>query len=214
MGLVQVLEIHGLEQDVGELRVGDALLGVLQTASHVFPGDEAVDGEILTDVPKDLQERVGGKPVVVVEQQRGIFPAVEVEEVRQLGAYPLHVAPHLLHRDEVALPALSGRVADQPGTASSQRDRTMSRTLEPRQRHQGNQMADMQAVRRGVEPDVGRNHPLVHDLAQPVLCIAPLNITAGLQNIKSLLRHLCTPPAPSPSSFQIRAKRRFLQVLS
>ena len=106
MGLVQVPEVHGLEQDVGELRVGDALLGVLQAASHVFPGDEAVDGEIFADVPKDLQKRVGGKPVVVVEQQRGIRSAVEVEEVRQLGAHPLHVAPYLLHRDEVALPAL------------------------------------------------------------------------------------------------------------
>ena len=48
--IVEVLEVDGLQEHVGELRVGYPLLRVLKPALDVLPGDEVVDGEVLPHV--------------------------------------------------------------------------------------------------------------------------------------------------------------------
>ena len=59
-------------------------------------------------------------------------------------------------REQIALFAFAAGIADHAGGAADQRDRPMPGPLEPPQHHQGHQMADVQAIGRGIEADIER----------------------------------------------------------
>jgi hypothetical protein len=93
-------EVVGLEQHVAELGVGDALVGAGQPGLHRVLGHHLVDGEVLPDVPQEVEQGQGLEPVSVVDQE-GTGPVVgpgvrEVEEAVELLPDALEVGAELI----------------------------------------------------------------------------------------------------------------------
>jgi hypothetical protein len=63
----------------------------------------------------------------------------------------------LLVRQHLARLVLAGRIADARGAAAHQHQRTMAVALQQAEDHDLHQAADMQAVGRAVEADIGRD---------------------------------------------------------
>ena len=61
--------------------------------------------------------------------------------------------------EQVALVGAPARVADHPGRATGERDRAMAGILEATQHDQADQVADVEAVGRGVTPVVEGHRP-------------------------------------------------------
>ena len=117
--------VVGLEQHVAELGEGDALLGPLDTRLHRLLGDHLVDGEVLADVPEEVDEPVRAEPIRVVQEQPLGLPRRrrQVEEAPELTPDRLEVGRELLEGEESAFVGLASRVADQPGAAPGEQDR-------------------------------------------------------------------------------------------
>ena len=81
-------------------------------------------------------------------------PRIEVEDALELGLDRGDVVPKGVAVEQVAFLAAAAGVADHAGGAAGQRDRTVTRKLEPAQPELAHQMADVQGVSRRVEPDV------------------------------------------------------------
>ena len=183
-------EVVRLEQRVGELGEGDALLRVVEPRLDVFLRDQVVHREVLPRVAEELDESELPEPVVVVDHERGVLPAVEVEEVGELRLDGREVFGHLLERQQIALLALSRRVADQAGSGARDRDRPVPEALHPRQPHQRDQVSDVKAVGGRVEADVGRHHLRAVQRRQAVSVAAPVDVAALFQNLHCVLRHV------------------------
>ena len=78
-----------------------------------------------------------------------------------------------LEREQVALLALAAGVADHAGGAADQGDGAMPGLLEPPQDHQRHQVADVQAVGRGIEAGVDRPR-LLHQQPRQVRIVGRL----------------------------------------
>ena len=61
---------------------------------------------------KDIEEGYFTEPVIIIEEQRGIFPAVKVQKFLQLFLHALDIMHDRFNRDEVTFLAFAGRVAD------------------------------------------------------------------------------------------------------
>ena len=67
---------------------------------------------------------------------------------------PRDIGVDILDRQQRALLALAARIADHPGAAADEGDRRVAEALQPRQRHDRQQRADVQARRGRIEADV------------------------------------------------------------
>ena len=192
-----MVEIVGLQQRVGEFGEGQALGRVLDAASDVLLGDHFVDREELAHVAQELEEVHGAQPVVVVDQQGGILPAVEADEVRQLLFDAFHVVPDLIHRQQIAFVALHRRVADHARAAAGQHDGPVPEPLQPGQPHQRDQMSDVQAVRGGVEAHVSGDHALAEQFPDAAVVRRPVDEAARAKHLKRIFRHAKSNPFAS-----------------
>jgi hypothetical protein len=82
----------------------------------------------------------------------------EVQEALQLGADPADVGLDRLRGVELPLDRLPAGVADHPRAAADHRDRSVAGALQVHEPHDRDQVADVQARRRGVEAAVA-GHP-------------------------------------------------------
>ena len=184
-----MVEVEGLEQDVGELRVGYRLVGVEDAAADVFAVDEEADGEVFPRVAQEFYVVFVFEPVVVVYEQRAVFAAVEVEEVAELVRYAGYVVEYLLFGEQVALGAFAGRVAYASRAAARYRDGAVSEALEPRESHYGDEVADVEAVRGRVEAYVAGDHVVFEVFFKLLVVARPLDEAAIPQNLQRVCVH-------------------------
>jgi hypothetical protein len=81
VALVEFGEVVALQQAVGELGVGNALVFAHQALLHRFLLDHGIDREVLADVAHEFEAVHAAEPVVVVGHHRRIG-AFEGEEGR------------------------------------------------------------------------------------------------------------------------------------
>jgi hypothetical protein len=75
VALVQLGEVVALQQAVGELGVGDALVFTLEALLYGFLLDHGIDREVLADVAHELKCAHAAEPVVVVGHDSCIGPS-------------------------------------------------------------------------------------------------------------------------------------------
>ena len=149
--LVQAGEIIALQQVIGELGKGDALVVAVQALLHRFLVDHLVNGEVLADIAQEGQHVHAAEPVVVVCRNGRVAAAVKIEEWRNLLADLRHPLLDGLLGIKLAFRRFKARIANQTGGTAHQRNRLMARFLEALQAQQGNEMPQMQAVSGGIE---------------------------------------------------------------
>ncbi len=101
----------------------------------------------------------------LLSSRAGLGARVEIEKARKLRADALDVRLHLLRRQELTLDRLAAGIADEPGAAADEGDRRVAVALHVRERHHDEQRPDVQARRRGIEPDVAGDPLARQDVA-------------------------------------------------
>ena len=156
LGLVQDAEVVGLQEHVGELGEGDAVVPLDPGPDRVL-GQHRVDGDVLADVAEELEDAHRLGPGAVVDQPGLRGPGLEVEEPLELGRDRGEVGGELLELEEGPLRRTAAR-----GRRSCRSRRRPARSggarpvLEPPQQEDLLQVADVQRVGGGVEPAVER----------------------------------------------------------
>ena len=138
---VKLEEVVGLQDLVGELGVGDTLV-----RGNTPRDDILVEHGAHAEVLADRAQKVDGAhllgPVQVVHHRRG-GRSLEVEELRDLRMQAIRPALHNVSRLELALAALA-RVADLPGCAAHERERTVASELQVTHDDQLNEVSMVQ----------------------------------------------------------------------
>ena len=152
LGAVEDEEVVALQQLVAELGERDA---GLHAFLHAVLGHHVVDGDVLAHVADEIEEEVVLHPVVVVEYLGTVDGVVEVEEARKLPLDAVDVVLYLVGGEQFALGGLEGGVANHAGGAADDGQRLVAGHLEVLEQHDGDEVADMEAVGGGVDADVG-----------------------------------------------------------
>jgi hypothetical protein len=152
--LAQMVEIERLEQHVAEFSVADAGFAVFHAGADAFLGNHHVYGEMLADFPEELQVADGCSPGIVVEQTRGICLGVEIEQSTELHLDVGDVGIEHFLGKELALYRFATGVADGTGCTAGKGDGDVAEELEASEGDKGDEIADVEAVRRRVESGV------------------------------------------------------------
>ncbi len=201
---VQLVEVVGLKQLVGELGEGDARV---EAGLDDLPGEHLRDREVLADVAQELHDAHLAGPVEVVDGHCGVL-AVVGHEGGELGADLVDPPGDDLGRVEGALPGLLG-VADLAGGAADEQQRAQPGPLEAAGGHHLHQVAHVQTHGGRVEPDIERDRARVEVLAQCVEIGRVLDEAAPgevVENMHGLIvpqrakRFSEAHPAPMPSA--------------
>ena len=174
----QLEKVVGLEDHVVELQEAQRLLAV-EAEAHAVEGQHPVDREVRAHVAqqRDVAERV--EPVGIVDQERAGAAVAEAEEaVERAPDARLVGGDGLLGEERTGFVAPAG-VADLGRPPAEQHDRPVAGLLEPAQHHDLHEAADMQAVGRAVEADVGGDAPLRGERVEPA-CVGALVDVAAL----------------------------------
>ena len=123
----ELQEVVGLEDLVGELRVGDALVGGDAPRDDVLV-QHGAHAEVLANGAQQVDRTHLLRPVEVVHHPRGGRP-LEVEEPRDLVAQFLRPPLDDLGGLELALAALTG-IADLAGRPAHEREGLVARQLQ------------------------------------------------------------------------------------
>jgi hypothetical protein len=94
------------------------------------------------------------------------FGPVELQEPLELRLQPGQIAAQGLVREQRALGGLAGRIADETRPAAHHRDGSVAGALQAHQVGHGQQAADVERGRGGVEADVGGHALLLQELRQ------------------------------------------------
>ena len=158
LGLVEVEEVVALQQLIGELGERHAVLELtVEAALDAVLRHHVIDGDALADFASEVEEGEVLHPVVVVDQLSAVgCVAFEVEEVCQLLLDALHVVAQGFLVQQVALLAFSAGVAYHAGCSADECDGFVAAALQVTQHHHTAEVADVQAVGRRVDADVGR----------------------------------------------------------
>jgi hypothetical protein len=180
LGLEQVPEVVRLDQHVAELGVRDPLG---HPARHRLLLQHAPHPEVPSRVAQELHQREPSEPVGVVPEPGGVG-TLEREKPLQLAHQRPGVSVDLVERHDRALGALAAGVTHHAGPTAHQRDGDMSLPLQPGHPHHGDKVADVQRVRRGIEPGVGRDRPPAQALGK--LGSVLLDEAAGLEEVEKV----------------------------
>ena len=114
-----------------------------------------VDAEVLADVAQEIE--VADSPGTTRSCRRARAASRRNRgSARSAAPSRADVAAQILERHELALLALAARIADHAGRAADERDRLVAGALRAHQRQKRQQAADVQRIRRRIEPDVER----------------------------------------------------------
>ena len=167
VAVVELQEVVGLHQHVVELQEGQAALQALLVALR---RQHAVDGEQRAHVPQEVDVIQIPQPVRVVHDLRAVgLGFIEIQEALHLLFDVGDVVVDVLHGQHLPEVALAAGVADHARAAAHQREGLVSSLLQVGHGHDRNVVADVQAVRGGVEAHVEGHHALVKGLVQLVL---------------------------------------------
>ena len=160
VALVQFGKIVALQQGIGKFGKRNAHIIALDALLHRFFRQHCIHGKMLADVAQKIQAAHAAEPIVIIGHNRGII-ALEAQKRRQLAANAVHPLLHGFQSIQAALGRLEARVANHAGGTAHQRHRRVAGQLEAAQGQHRQQMADVQAVGRGVEAAVKRDFLLV-----------------------------------------------------
>jgi hypothetical protein len=149
---MQVQEVVRLQQHVAELGVADALLAIVQTVAHRVSLDHRVDREVLPDVAQHVDEAEPVEPRGVVDDPRAVRALrIEIDQLLHDLALTGDIGPDRFFIEERALDVLARRIADLARAAAHQDDRLVSGVLPVLEQHHRDDVADREAVLRGIE---------------------------------------------------------------
>jgi hypothetical protein len=163
---VEPEEVVRLEEHVAELGEGDPDVGALEARSDGLLGDHLVHREVLPNVAEEVEQGQGPQPRRVVQEQRRALPRFfgELEVPGELLANRGDVGGELGVAQERALVDAAAGIPDDAGAPSGDDERPVPGELEASQRDQLQEVPDVQAPRRRVEPDVGGDAAAVQPL--------------------------------------------------
>ena len=173
---VQFEKVVGLQQHVVEFEEAQRLLP-FQAQAHAVHGQHAVDAEMPADIAQEGDVAQPIQPFGIVEHQRA---GVEIQQRLEGPADADLVGLDDLIRQQLPGIILAGGIAHLGGAAADQRDGPAAGLLEEPQQHRWHEVADMQAVRRAVIADIGREPPLVQRGIQ-------LRLIRGLVDVAAFL---------------------------
>ena len=153
VAIVEHQKVVGLQQHVAKFGEGDAVFR-LDPPLHRLLGEHAVDGEVFADITQEIDVTDSAQPIVIIDDGRRIRFGVKIQEARQLFADAGKIFFGLLFGEHLALGGLAAGIADQTSAPAHHRNRGMAEALHPRQIHDLQQAAHMQAGGSGIEPDV------------------------------------------------------------
>ena len=165
MALVKLAEIVALQQGIGKLGIGNALVLTLQALLHGVALDHGVDREMLADVAQEIEAVHAAEPVMVI-RHAGRVIALEAEERGDLVADVVDPAGNHFGGVQLAFAGLEAGVADHAGGAADQGDRAVPGILEAFEDQHRHQVAQMQAVRRRIEAAIERDLLLAQQLVE------------------------------------------------
>jgi hypothetical protein len=126
------------------------------------------------------------RPSLAIVDQDGVGGAIAESEIAR---------EHLLERQRIATDVIVGqqraarvtkaRIANTRRGPAHQHDGLMTRPLQPTQRHDGQEMPDMQAVGGGVEARIGRARTLNEGAVEPLEIGALVQEAAGGEHLKA-----------------------------
>src|SRR5690554_4008681 len=177
--LVQLLVVVGLQDLISKFCKGQTGTFTFNALFDRFLCDHLVDSKMLTDVPQKTQHVDTGRPVIVV-CQHGPIVAIKIDKPTDLGFKAFTPLLYYFSRVELTFLILEARIANQPGSATHQRDWTMPRLLKALEHQQGNQMPQMQTVCCRVKAAIKCHRPLRQMLSQLSFIGHLGNQTAGL----------------------------------
>ena len=146
-GLMQVLEVDGLDEHVRELCVGDA---AFHLPAHMVLGEHVAHVDVLAELAEVVDDRHLADPVIIVDY-------LEAEELLHLLLEALVIAHHLLALFQLAL-YRAARIADEAGRHAHQQQRLVPCRRQPPRDQEAGVMPQVQAVRRRIRADV-EGHP-------------------------------------------------------
>ncbi len=153
----QLHEVVTLHDHVIEFQKCERLL-TLQAQLHAVHGQHAIDGEVPADIAKKVDVLQIFQPIVVVGHDGARRACREIQKPRKGRAYTGDVGVDLCFGQQLPRFVASRRIAHLGRTAAHQRDGTMACLLQAAQQHDLHQVADVQAVGRGIKADIGRDH--------------------------------------------------------
>jgi hypothetical protein len=124
-------------------------------ASHRFLGEHGAEGKVLAHVAQESDRVHLAEPVVVVDEEGAVRPRAEVEEALHLDLEPGRRRRDLILRTQRPLARLAAGVPDEPGPPADEDDGPVAGALDPAQHHESQEAPHVEAVRGGVEADIG-----------------------------------------------------------
>ena len=155
--VIEHLEIDGLQDLIREFREGDPRI---EARCHDILGEHRIDIEKLAIVTKEIQKGDLRQPIIVIHHREAVISKETLHLVRQT----FRIVLDLLRRLEHTLRLTAGRIADGARAAADDDDRMMPRQLETLQDHEWDQVPDVHAVPRRIDPAVERDRFLSHQL--------------------------------------------------
>src|SRR4029450_4380149 len=108
---------------------------------------------VLAHVAQESDRVHLAEPVVVVDEEGAVRPRAEVEEALHLDLEP--GPPHPSPRPPLPPPRSPGGVSDAPRPPADEDDGPVAGALDPAQHHESQEAPRVEAVRGGVEADIG-----------------------------------------------------------
>ena len=188
----QLQKIISLHDHVVKFQKGQALLPALLIA---LCRQHAVDGEMRPHFPQKGDIVQLTQPVAVIDQKCPSFG--KINEPLHLSFEALTIMRDSFIRHHLPHIGTPRRIAYRAGSPSHEADRAMSCSLHVGHAHQSDEMAGMQAVRRGVKTDI-KSHRFRRQKAAQLLFIGALrDKPALLQRIIDVSRQLISLPYPA-----------------
>ena len=157
-----------LQQQVAELGERNAF-GARDPPLHRLLLQHVVDGEMLADVAQELEQADGCRSQsALLIMRAALGDALKSRKRSSCARMPRALASICSVDSRLRSCALAAGIADHAGAAANERDRRMAELLQARERHDRQQVADVQARRRRVEADVGGNSFLGERFARAV----------------------------------------------
>ena len=175
---VEVVEVVALQELVGKLREGESVAGfAVQTFLHTILGHHVVDSNVLTHITSKSQECKIFHPIIIINQFSTIGSiTLEIKEVGQLSLDAGNIVSQSGFVQQVALLAFAAWITNHASSTSDERQGLVATALQMTKHHDTAEMTNMEAIRRGVYPNVSRDlffleeflrarHHLVHHAA-------------------------------------------------
>ena len=165
MAAAEFAEVIALQDHVVKLEEGQRLLAFQAQLDRVET-QHAVDGKVDADLPQQGDIAQGVQPVGVVGEHRVGRSIAEAQEWGEAAADAGHVGVDGIVDQQLTRLVLAGWVADAGGAAAEQDEGAVAVLLQKAKDHDLHEAADMQAVSRAVEADIGGYRASLHRGAQ------------------------------------------------